>query len=273
MHCLNKVLLAVLTLMPACTFEDGLPWAKANFEVNAAFSSEGRQIADRIKTSKDYEIRLDGLEVDLVAITLNTSTDGVISTFDPADPPQGYGLCHNGHCHADDGRLVDYAAIEAELAGAGVSGESVVQSIDRSVDLIQGGLVPLEDCLNDCEMGRGFLQTVDLRVGTVELRGRVFDTRADSRLPAEGVELRGLVKLDAVFSQAVKGEVGGSELPGISVTANLIISAPVFDVLDFAQLQIDDAVDLADYPEILPEFNEKLKNTEMFDVNISRHQL
>lgn len=41
------------------------------------------------------------------------------ATFDPANPPPGYSLCHNGHCHAASGALVDYEVIAAELAGGG----------------------------------------------------------------------------------------------------------------------------------------------------------
>lgn len=41
-------------------------------------------------------------------------------TFDPANPPPGYSLCHGGHCHRDDGALVDYADIPTGT-GAAVS--------------------------------------------------------------------------------------------------------------------------------------------------------
>lgn len=68
------------------------------------------QVDLQVEVDGDADARVTGARL------LLQSLQGGVS-FDPADPPEGYSLCHNGHCHKDDGTLPTYEQIEAELAG------------------------------------------------------------------------------------------------------------------------------------------------------------
>ena len=57
-------------------------------------------------------------QVDLLAPP-TASAAGTGATFDPAHPPAGYTLCHNGHCHRNDGALIPYEQVQAELSAGG----------------------------------------------------------------------------------------------------------------------------------------------------------
>ena len=96
---------AALTLisMTAC-LDDGLPWGTLEATMEASFApSEGRLDDDgRLKTSQNYVVALDEVAVAFDAFTLVLAAGGA-AAFDPSNPPEGYSLCHNGHCHADSG--------------------------------------------------------------------------------------------------------------------------------------------------------------------------
>jgi len=261
-------------MSPACAFDDGNPWGQVTMSVSAGFDDAGRQKSDGLHTSKDYVVVLDNLDLGLVAATVNTSSDNVTLSFDPANPPEGYGLCHNGHCHADDGRLVDYADIEAELAGGAASGQSLVQLIDATPNLLDDKNVALGQCSDGCELGRGFLQTVGLQVGTLGVSGRVFDTRTPSRLPEAGLPLTGEIALDTTLSSAISGQVGRDDPAGIDVNVRLMAAAPMFDSIDFAAVAGEQTISLdalSDSDRAL--FIEKIRQELTLDVALERHDL
>ncbi|MEZ4458642.1 MAG: hypothetical protein R3E66_02720 [bacterium] len=261
-------------IAPACTFTDGSPWGQVDMNVQVGFDDAGRQKSDGLHTSKDYVVVLDRLDVDLVAAVINTSADSVTLSFDPASPPDGYGLCHNGHCHADDGRLVDYADIEAELAGGAATGQALVQVIDATPNLLDGSTVALGECASNCELGRGYLQTVGLQLGTLSLAGRVFDKRVPSRLPDEGVPVTGTFALDTTLSEAIGAEVGRDEPAGIDLDVRLTAAAPFLDALDFAALVEDGSVALERLSaEERAAFIEKTRQELNLDVTVERREL
>jgi hypothetical protein len=270
----TRWLLALLLLSPACAFDDGNPWGQVTMSVSAGFDDAGRQKSDGLHTSKDYVVVLDRLDLGLIATTVNMSSDNVDLSFDPADPPEGYSLCHNGHCHADDGRLVDYADIAAELAGGVGSGQSLVQLIDVTPNLLDDKNVALGQCSDGCQLGRGFLQTVGLQVSTLVVSGRVFDTRTPSRLPAAGLPLNGQIALDTTLSSAVSGQVGRDDPAGIDVSVSLTAAAPLFDSLDFAALAGEESITLDNLSETdRALFIEKIRQELTLDVALERHDL
>jgi len=83
-------------------------------------------------------------------------------SFDPADPPEGYGLCHNGHCHKDDGTLPTYEQIEAELAGDAATWTDELRTSAGDADSGGGavGLLPGPVALPVSTISRALL-TVD----------------------------------------------------------------------------------------------------------------
>src|SRR5688572_29228398 len=79
------------------------------------------------KLDTDYQAAVTAAHLDASDIALQAAGSGGAAggSFDPGNPPPGYGLCHGGHCHRDDGALVAYEDIAAELAGGGAGPQTV----------------------------------------------------------------------------------------------------------------------------------------------------
>src|SRR5690606_1725325 len=78
-------------------------------------------------TGEGYEISIERAFVHVDRMELQQLTgDSDSQSFDPANPPSGYSLCHSDHCHDEDGMLVDYEAIEVLLAGGPAAFSPVV---------------------------------------------------------------------------------------------------------------------------------------------------
>ena len=117
----DRLVLSVVALgASSCAFDDGDPWARASFELSLGFEPGAARLDDegRLVTPGDWAIALETPIAHVDSVTLTMAGEAGTLSFDPAEPPPGYSLCHNGHCHADDGRLVDYEDIELELATA-----------------------------------------------------------------------------------------------------------------------------------------------------------
>ncbi len=50
------------------------------------------------RLASDFEVKLDDVSLTLQALALLPGAEAALA-FDPAAPPPGYSLCHNGHCH------------------------------------------------------------------------------------------------------------------------------------------------------------------------------
>ena len=226
-----------------CALEPGDPWGvvRAGLEVRLDLSGGRLDPEGRVRTSDDYRVQLQALELEIEAVEFVAGETSALS-FDPANPPPGYSLCHNGHCHADDGRLVDYADIAAELAGGAASGPALVLGggvVTLDASMPAAGLV-LEACSNACVLDNpGELAAVRALVRGARVRGRVFDARtgAAARLPVEGVAFdvalgsgddagaswRPGVTLGARF--------GPGRQAGLEVDLGLVLSPTAFDAL------------------------------------------
>ena len=110
---------------------------------------------------------------------------GAAAAFDPAHPPRGYSLCHNGHCHRDDGALVSYEEVAAELAGGGtITVQTVVSLPIGQSDL----LAPVRRDLA-CEPGCGLpeakVQRARATLVHVAFEGLVREGRVPARVTGE----------------------------------------------------------------------------------------
>lgn len=226
-----------LGLVSACAFEPGQPWGRAELHLEASFApAEGRLTADGLlRTSNNYLIRVDSLSVHVGSISLTINQGGAESTFDPASPPDGYSLCHGGHCHSDDGRLVSYEDIAAELGGDD-SAVTVSREADADVALAPTpGVVPLGRCADECRLERGDLGRVEVSLSEIRFEARVFDIApSDGKgLPDEGIPIVGTIPLDARIGAPTSGSVARGEPIGVRVRASLSVAEGLFDGVDW----------------------------------------
>jgi hypothetical protein len=169
-------LAAVLAAAAGCTFERGDWFATLRPMVSAVWSEQ----ADRSvepgwqKLASEYQLRIDSGELRIAAVELLASAGGANSRFDPAHPPPGYTLCHNGHCHTTDGRLVPYADIEAELAGGGATSPVTVTLASGSHNLLAPD-AQSPACQPSCQLGLTQLTRLRVLLAGLRLAGEVRD--------------------------------------------------------------------------------------------------
>lgn len=139
MHKTTVELIALLITMSlaGCSFSDGQPWGEL----------DGRAGALSLETSKvsTEEVTLERatLNANIFLETVTTSSGGGGGAFDPSNPPPGYTLCHNGHCHSEDGELVSYEDVKANLNASGGTSTSTVGQWTTTIDLQSGQMVRL----------------------------------------------------------------------------------------------------------------------------------
>lgn len=221
-------ILAVLSL-GGCTIEDGNPWGTARFDLETRFDTDGRGDV-RLRTAKDYDVELDELVLGVSTVRLQLTGAGEQLSFDPANPPSGYSLCHNGHCHSSDGRLVDYEDIEAELVTGG-GGPELVGAVDGRVSFLSPEPIPV-DC-GMCDLERGSIQAATIELNVLSIRGRVWDRRVDARIP-EGMAFEVEYPLNEALTSVIEGIDVGQDPLGVDVTGSLTIRARLLDQFDFA---------------------------------------
>ena len=173
------VLAGLATLAPlaalgsGCTLEDGAWFADLRPRLTASYHvAADRDVDGRFqRLASGYEVALDRAELEVGRLELVAAANGPGQRFDPAHPPSGYSLCHNGHCHADDGRLVPYAAIEAELAGGDAGGAALSLAGGR-FDLLVPAWLSLA-CPVGCRLGHLRIVRVQASGATLHLEGVV----------------------------------------------------------------------------------------------------
>jgi len=150
----------------------------AGISLEAAFApSEARDLGGGwALTDLGYRFRVDQLDVDGGELLLEQLPGAGGGTFDPANPPPGYTLCHGGHCHAEDGSLVDYEDIEAELAGGEGAWTPVAAfAAGDGLDLVGGETRSWDTCEPSCLLGAGHLKRSSLPLGAATLEATVWD--------------------------------------------------------------------------------------------------
>lgn len=226
-----------LLALAGCAFDEGDPWGRATFNVQVEMPVPGDRLdADgRIRTSTDYLLTIDTLELQVDALTLQQQ-GAAATAFDPANPPTGYSLCHNGHCHADDGRLVDYEDIAIEAADGQAA---LVGGIDQAVTVEPGGTaVSLQVDCAACTLSRGTLSALELRVSRVRLIGEVRDARqGDASRLAQPTPFDLLVDantLDALtVSAPLEQRIGRGQPVDLSIETTLILPTQALDAVDW----------------------------------------
>ena len=267
-------LLSLVAAAPGCTLYAGQPWGEASTSVEVAFAPDASRLDEqgRLKTSLDYTLELERLSlvIDEVRLVMSSGEGGATS-FDPSSPPEGYSLCHGGHCHHESGRLVDYAEIERELSGGGGAGFTHVRLVDD--DEVHLGEPPrsltLAPCEPDCQLPRGTLVRFEVAVSQVRLAGQVTDLRSGERVRLEGGSARvlGYVPVAVVVAAPLEGALDKGEPVGLSVEAALSVTDALFDGIDFAALTSG-----AD-PELWQDLSAAPAMAEALAENLARSEL
>ena len=228
----------------------GLPagesWRSLSTSLEVVFDPETRMLdSERIKTSKNYEIAFNELSVTGLGLSIEVVTDSAgAEVFDPTNPPPGYSLCHNGHCHHDSGELVDYEDIQLELnEQSGGNTTALNQPFHGTVSYAsfterQSVGVTLESCddlYGVCDIDpAGSIRSVSLSVATVTVDLTVFHP---SKLPEEGVVMALEIPVNQRLSVPSDQEAG---LNAKSVSVSWELVASLWDRVEFADL-VDDA--------------------------------
>jgi hypothetical protein len=188
---LRGAALLLLSGLTGCAFGPGEPLALVEASLRAEYLvPEDRASADGFaRLSSDYQVRIDTFTLEIEAVELRgrqAGGGGAGGTFDPANPPPGYSLCHSGHCHRDDGELIPYEDIRAELARGGVDTVVVVMTlpVGRAYELMDGEVTALE-CEPDCALGEVPVSSMTALVRDIRIEGVVRDARQPSRLAGE----------------------------------------------------------------------------------------
>jgi hypothetical protein len=193
--------------------------------------------------------------------------EGTSTGFDPADPPPGFGLCHNGHCHADGGSLVAYEDV-AIAASESVASGRVIQPVDAGVELVRGSVsVPFEGPCEGCQLDPGQLGSVGLNIVAVRVRGQVFDLlEGDARrLPEAGVEVSFTVLVDVALGRQLGGVVGKDDPPGVEIQTTFLMTERLFDGVDWSVPQSEE--------DLAASVTEALEESAFLDVRVSRFDL
>jgi len=180
-------LLLPLLLATGCAFEAGEGFAVLEPTLKAAYTfPASREVGDGYqRLSSDFQVRLTTARVRLERIELLGSAGGGGPTsFDPANPPPGYSICHNGHCDRDDGAQVPYEEVAAELAGGGATASTVATLPVGELDLLAPETRTLE-CEPDCELPQTTVSNGRWTLTALRLEGSVRDARTTPRFPGE----------------------------------------------------------------------------------------
>jgi hypothetical protein len=234
--------LALLLLAAGgCAFEPGGWFATVSPSLNAGYLTRADREAGGgwQKLNTDYQVSVRRASMRLGEIgLLATSGGGGPTTFDPAHPPPGYSLCHNGHCHSSDGRLVSYAEIQAQLGGGAGGGLQPVITLAApdALDLLAAAERPLT-CEPSCNLDRTRIVRVRAPVQVLALEGKVRDGRTPPRLaetpfrweiadPARAPLLETELDLSADRDHP----------PAVTLRLDLALGAALLDDVDFAAL-------------------------------------
>lgn len=221
----------VALVLSGCGFTDGDAWGEVDLGLDVSFAVPAERLdGGRLKTNNDFRVALEPVALTIGAVELVGGASAA-AAFDPADPPEGYSLCHNGHCHADDGRLVPYEDIAAELGAT--SGGAVVTATGAEVDVALGAsaAVPLT-CAAGCAVAEPTrVSTARVTASGWRLFGVVTDARTGdaARLPAEGRAFEVAGEGEVIWTGAARAAFGPGEELEATVDLELALPATLFD--------------------------------------------
>lgn len=265
----------VALLAAGCVSGPGQPWGVADLHLEAGFPIPAdRRLADgSLLTAAGYGIALERVRLGIDGVDLGMAVTGGPSAFDPSDPPPGYSLCHNGHCHADGGGLPTYAEIAAKLLGTTGETPGVTLPIEQTVVLLSAPQpLPLAAtaCSDACVLPRGELQVLRIRTGVLYVEGQVRDVQGGPpRLPVAGLRLEVAVPVEVALGAPVQGAIDNGEPVGVRVRGRFLLGAALFDGVDFGSMPRT-AHGIASLAPALADVRDRLRASSQFTATVER---
>ncbi len=233
----------ILLHLFACTFQPGGAFATldgATFEA-ALEPGAARDLSTGdaliFLTDLAYEVTVERADVGVESVDILTlQASG--GAFDPANPPDGFTLCHGGHCHDEGGALWSYAEVEAFMATGGGGFSTVVgMPVDASLDLVHPEARAVAPDTSDLPMGP--LDRLEVGWTTFVLEGTAVGGALVGPTPVRvEVALPDAVGVDLGY------DVGRTGPEALTLAARLAVPGTLFDGVDLATLVVDGAVDL-----------------------------
>lgn len=230
------ILLVPALLLAGCTFQAGEGFGRiAAADLDLAFEpGAARDLGDgAVLTDQGYTVALTELTLSVGRVELQELQGAVGVVFDPANPPDGYSLCHGGHCHADDGALVPYEDVIAELSGGTAEYVTVTGAdLDREVDLLGGDQQALA-------FDQAFLPQADLSRFLLTASRLTATAQVTSDALTAPVPLRVDLAFDDGFSTTIDLPVDRDHDPAITLSAAVLPDGTLFDDIDFDGLPVE----------------------------------
>jgi len=225
--------------LTSCILPPGEGWVPIELNVQAVFESDGRiQENGRFKTSKNYEIEFGSVELLGLGFRLEAlaAAQGLV-VFDPQNPPEGYSLCHNGHCHSASGELVDYEDIQEELnLASGASGLALFQELLGPINFQEFGatssqtleLGPCNDTYQVCDIGQdNQLTNVLFEPTRIVLSFKVFHPEY---LPEDGLDVDQSLEFKTPVSLTLDADSGSVNT---AIPLQLVLQKSIWDSIEF----------------------------------------
>jgi hypothetical protein len=240
-------LLLPLLVSTGCALDAGEGFAVLQPTLRTEYTSPPSRDAGNgyQRLSSDFQVKLTTAQVKVERIELLGRSGGEGPTsFDPADPPPGYTICHNGHCDREDGAQVPYDEVEAELSGGGAAASTVAALPVGELDLLAPETRALE-CQPDCELPRTTLSTGKWPLTALRLEGMVRDSRATPRFEGERSFRLELASSDAqrtpvaVLTGSLDIPSDREHAPRVLLDLELALTPSVFDPVDWAAAKLD----------------------------------
>jgi hypothetical protein len=203
-----------------------------------------RDLGGAVLTNRGYEVSLVSLDIDVERLALEALQGGAeAAPFDPAHPPPGFLLCHGGHCHAVDGRLVEYAEVEAGLAGGQAAFVPIVSlPVSAPLSLEPAGALGLVDFEPSDELVETTLRRASVLISGFRASGSVTGSGIDAAGAPLSVDLALPSSLSKDLTLAINRE--GPERLELRVV--ITADGTLFDDLDFVDLQGAEGISIVD---------------------------
>lgn len=250
----RSLLLAVAVLLGACTFQPGTGFGTLRrLELTASLDSPAARYdsTGHWKTDNDARLAIETLQVDLGEFSVQGAASVDAAAFDPANPPPGYSLCHNGHCHRSDGALVDYEEIRAELAGGKAAPPLALVRVPLQRTVMLGAApvsATIDVCGTGCVLDRGTWRRASVGVVSVQAAGSVMDGLPGGPIGNEPRRWRASFSPSSLSAE-LPLTIDRRQAPDMDLRVALQVSQRLFDGLPWAELATQTGdIDLAAVP-------------------------